>query len=186
MSTPEVRVDRGRASIQREQPEVPEAAPSEAERAAADRVLAQYAEFRRDQLLPLLHTVHAETGWFSLELTRYLSQRLGVPFADLYGVISFYALFKTRPAARTILRVCKGLPCYLHGAQAIGEHLQALLGTVAEEPSADGAIGWEWFACLGQCDHAPAILVGEEAVRAVTPDVLEALVEEVRRGDHRS
>jgi NADH:ubiquinone oxidoreductase subunit E len=42
--------------------------------------------------------VHTETGWFSLELTRYLSQCLGVPFAGFYGVISFYALFKTEPA----------------------------------------------------------------------------------------
>ncbi|MGH2344329.1 MAG: NAD(P)H-dependent oxidoreductase subunit E [Chloroflexota bacterium] len=181
---PEQRI--GRASIQREQPEVPEAAPTEAERAAADRVLERYPAFRRDQLLPLLHEVHAESGWFSEELTRYLSQRLGVPFADLYGVISFYALFKTKPAARTVLRVCKGLPCYLHGAYAIGEHLQALLGLAAEETSADGAIGWEWFACLGQCEHAPAILVGEEPARRVTPESLEALVEEVRRGAVRS
>jgi len=181
---PEPRI--GRASIQREQPEVPQAAPTEAERAAADRVLARYPAFRRDQLLPLLHEVHAESGWFSEELTRYLSQRLAVPFADLYGVISFYALFKTKPAARTVLRVCKGLPCYLHGAYAIGEHLQALLGLAAEETSADGAISWEWFACLGQCEHAPAILVGEEPARRVTPESLEALVEGVRRGAVRS
>jgi NADH-quinone oxidoreductase subunit E len=186
MTTPEARVDRGRAAIQGEQPEVPEAAPTDAERAAADLALARFPDFRRDQLLPVLHAVHAETGWFSLELTRYLSQRLAVPFADLYGVISFYALFKTKPAARTVIRVCKGLPCYLHGAFALGEHLQSLLGTAAEEPSADGAIGWEWFACLGQCEYAPAILVGEEPARRMTPESLEALVEEVRRGGRRS
>src|SRR6185312_8734042 len=145
MTTPAPRIDRGgRVAIQREQPEVPEAAPSPTEQAAADRVLARYPDFRRDQLLPVLHAVHAETGWFSEELTRYLSQRLGVPFADLYGVISFYALFKTKPTARAVLRVCKGLPCYLHGAYAIGEHLQALLGLAAEERSAEDDVSWEW------------------------------------------
>jgi len=81
MSSSDPRVDRGaRAAIQLDQPEVPPAAPTPEEQAAAERVLARYPEFRRDQLLPLLHDVHAETGWFSLELTRYLSQRLGVPF----------------------------------------------------------------------------------------------------------
>jgi NADH-quinone oxidoreductase subunit E len=186
MTTPEPRIDRGgRSAIQREQPEVPEAAPSVAEQAAADIVLARYSAFRRDQLLPLLHEVHAETGWFSEELTRYLSQRLNVPFADLYGVISFYALFKTKPTARTVLRVCKGLPCYLHGAYAIGEHLQALLGLAAEELSAEGDISWEWFACLGQCEHASALLIGEEPVRRVTPESLEELVEKVRHGRGR-
>ena len=177
------RVDRGaRAAIQLDQPEVPPAAPTPEEQAAADRVLARYhpddARFRRDQLLPLLHDIHAETGWFSQELTRYLSQRLGVPFADLYGVISFYALFKTAPAGRTVLRVCKGVPCYLHGAYELGLRLQELLGLGPEEPTADGRLSWEWFACLGQCDHAPAMLVGEEAVRNVTPEMLERIVEE--------
>jgi NADH:ubiquinone oxidoreductase subunit E len=179
----DLRVDRGgRAAIQRDQPEVPLAAPTPEEQEAADRVLARYPGFRRDQLLPLLHDVHAETGWFSEELTRYLSQRLGVPFADLYGVISFYALFKTAPAGRTVLRVCKGVPCYLNGAYELGLHLQELLGVGPEEPIGDGApsYSWEWFACLGQCDYAPAMLVGEEAVRSVTPEILERIVKEGR------
>src|ERR1700730_22010 len=94
VNEPDSRVDRGaRASIQLDQPQVPKAAPTAEEQAAVDRVLAHYPAFRRDQLLPLLHDVHAETGWFSLELTRYLSQRLGVPLADLYGVSSVFGLF---------------------------------------------------------------------------------------------
>ena len=173
------RVDRGgRAAIQSEQPEVPRGAPTPEERQAADGVLARYPEFRRDQLLPLLQEVHAETGWFSLELTRYLSQALNVPFADLHGVISFYALFKTAPAGRTVLRVCNGVPCYLHGAYAVGLRLQELLGVGPGEPTADGRLSWEWFPCLGQCDHAPALLAGEQAVCGVTPQTLEQVVSE--------
>jgi NADH-quinone oxidoreductase subunit F len=179
MSLSDPRVDRGaRAAIQLNQPEVPPAAPTAEEQAAAERVLARYPEFRRDRLLPLLHDVHAETGWFSLELTRYLSQRLGVPFADLYGVISFYALFKTARAGRTVLRVCNGVPCYLHGAYELGLRLQELLGVGPGEPTPDGRLSWEWFACLGQCEYAPAMLVGEEAVRGVTPQTLNEIVAE--------
>ena len=177
MNPYESRVDRGAgAAIQRDQPEVPRAAPTAAEQAAADRALARYPEFRRDQLLPLLHDVHAETGWFSEELTRYLGQVLGIPFADLYGVITFYALFKTVPTGRTVLRVCNGIPCYLHGAYDIGLRLQELLGAGPGEPTAGGRVSWEWFPCLGQCDYAPAMLAGDEEVRAVTPETLESLV----------
>jgi NADH:ubiquinone oxidoreductase subunit E len=174
MTTLDPRVDRGaRAAIRREQPEVPPADPTPEEWAAADRVIAHYPEFRRDQLLPLLHEVHAESGWFSVELTRYLSQRLGVPFAELYGVISFYALFKTAPAARTVLRLCKGVPCYLHGAYELGLRLQELAGLGPGEQGSD--LQWEWFACLGQCDRAPAMLVDETAVGNVTRDILESI-----------
>jgi NADH:ubiquinone oxidoreductase subunit E len=183
MTSFDPRVDRGAAAaIQRDQPEVPAAAPTSDEQAAADRVLAHYVDFRRDQLLPLLHEVHAETGWFSEELTRYLSQRLNVPFANLYGVISFYALFKTRPTGRTVLRICNGIPCYLHGAYDVGLRVQELLGVGPEEPTPDKRLSWEWFACLGQCDHAPAMLVGEEAVGNVTPETLEWIVQQ-NRGD---
>jgi NADH:ubiquinone oxidoreductase subunit E len=188
MGEQEVRVDRGAvAAIQRDQPEVPPAAPTDEERSAADRALTRFPDFARDQLLPLLLEVQAEAGWFSLELTRYLCQRTGVPFSDLYGVISFYALLKTRPTGRTVIRVCKGVPCYLQGASQIGEHLQALLGVGPEEPRPDGRISWEWFACLGQCDHAPAVLVGEEAVRPVNPELVTRLVAslESEEGDAR-
>jgi NADH:ubiquinone oxidoreductase subunit E len=105
-----------------------------------------------------------------------------VPFADLYGVISFYALFKTRPAGRTVLRVCNGIPCYLHGAYELGLRLQDLLGTGAGEQAPDGRVSWEWFACLGQCDHAPALLIDHEAVRGVTPAALDSIVKEAMHG----
>ena len=164
--------------IQRDQPEAPAAVPSAAERAAVDGVLARYPDFRRDQLLGMLHEVMAAHGWFPEELTRYLGQRLGIPFAELYGVISFYGLFRTTPAGRTVLRVCKGLPCYLHGAHALGGHLSTLLGCGPGVPTTDGALSWEWFDCLGQCEYAPALLAGEEALRSVTPDTLERLVRE--------
>jgi NADH-quinone oxidoreductase subunit E len=177
MSTADPRIDRGRpTAIQPDLPEAPPVAPAAEEREAADRVLARYPEFRRDQLLSLLHDIHAQTGWFSEALTRYLSRRTGVPFAELYGVISFYALFKTTPAGRTVLRVCNGIPCYLRGAFQIGLHLQELLGVGPGEVTPDGRVSWEWFACLGQCDHAPAMLVDEAVVRRVTPEILERIV----------
>ena len=63
MSSSDPRVDRGaRAAIQLDQPEVPPAAPTPEEQ-AAEGVLARYPEFRRDQLLPLLHDVHADIMW---------------------------------------------------------------------------------------------------------------------------
>jgi NADH-quinone oxidoreductase subunit E len=177
----EQRVDRGRRGIQDDQPEVPAAAPTNDERAAVDRVLEAFPAFRRDMLLTVLHAVRAELPWFSLELTRYLSQRLVIPFADLYGVISFYGLFKVKPAGRTVIRACKGLPCYLHGASQIGAHLQMLLERGPGEPSADGRMSWEWFDCLGQCDFAPALLVGDEAMRDATPESVQLMVERICR-----
>jgi NADH:ubiquinone oxidoreductase subunit E len=180
MTPADPRVGRGARGSRPAQPGVPVAAPTEDERAAVDSVLARYPGFQRDQLLSVLHEVRATGHWFSEELTRYLAQRLGIPFADLHGIISFYGLFQTVPSGRVVLRVCKGLPCYLHGAAQLGEHLQSLLEVGPGQPTPDGALSWEWFDCLGQCEFAPALLVDEEAVRGVTPEVLERIVREMR------
>src|SRR5205085_8685976 len=51
-----------------------------------------------------------------------------------------------------------------------------LLGVGPGESTPDSRLSWEWFACLGQCDDAPAMLVGEEAVRGVTPQTLDEIV----------
>lgn len=172
----------GRARVELGLPEVPLAQPSEEERRVADRALARYPRFSRDQLLPLLRDVQAETGWLSKEMTRYLSQRLHIPYADLYGVMTFYALLTTQPAARAVIRVCRGVVCQLHGAQDLGSRMTELTGAGSGEPAADGQVKWEWFACLGQCDHAPALLAGEEAVRDVTLEQLESIVKEATHG----
>jgi Thioredoxin-like [2Fe-2S] ferredoxin len=76
--------------------------------------------------------------------------------------ISFYALFKTEPAGRTVLRVCNGVPCYLHGAYELGLRLQELLGVGPGEPTPEGRLSWEWFACLRlmrACAHADRCLL---------------------------
>lgn len=172
----------GRVRAELGLPGVPAAQPTAEERQAADRVLARYPQFSRDQLLPLLRDVQAETGWLSKEMTRYLSQRLHIPYADLYGVITFYALLQTEPATPTLIRVCRGVVCQMHGASALGQRMAELTGAGPGEPAADGQARWEWFACLGQCDHAPALLLGEEAVRDLTPERLESVVREAKHG----
>lgn len=163
-------------------PGVPTAQPTEEERQAAERALARYPRFSRDQLLPLLRDVQAEMSWLSKEMIRYLSQRLHIPYADLYGVTTFYALLRTEPAAPVIIRVCRGVVCQMRGAGELGRRMAELTGAGAGEPAADGLVRWEWFACLGQCDHAPALLIGEEAVRDVTPERLEPIIREATHG----
>ncbi len=73
----------------------------------------------------------------------------------------------------------------MRGAKALGQRLAELTGAGAGEPAADGQTRWEWFACLGQCDHAPALLVGEEAERDVTPERLESIITEAHTWPRR-
>lgn len=148
------------------------ASPSAAERAAVDAVLGppgngdgrvirdgREARERRHLLLPALQALQARAGWVSPGGLAYVSERLGVPPAEAYGVASFYAMLSTRPQAPAVLHVCEDLACRLSGAEALGEELERVLGPEGEDR--DGRT-WRRSPCLGLCEHAPAAL----AVRA--------------------
>src|SRR4051794_33155462 len=110
--------------------------PSAAERATIDAVLGDLplvldadangtgilppgspqAKLQRSRLLPALHAVQARTGWISPAAVRYLSERLGVPRAEIFGVASFYALFAMEPRPPVVVHVCDDLACLAAGA----------------------------------------------------------------------
>ncbi|MCI0633801.1 MAG: NAD(P)H-dependent oxidoreductase subunit E [Actinobacteria bacterium] len=164
---------------------LPDAAPTDDERAAVDAVLGapasgwaggeraiehegrvarsgHEARSHRDLLLPALHALQARAGWISPGGLRYVSERLTVPPAEAYGVATFYAMFSTEPRPATVVHVCDDIACRVNGARGICEELESRLGppgTVIESPG--GARPWTWVRspCLGQCQAPTALLV---------------------------
>ena len=132
--------------------------------------LAELAPQGRAALLPALHLAQQLRGWLPEPVAVEVSHALGVPLADVYGVIDFYEMFSQEPKGRTVVRVCGAPPCALAGADAV---VSALCRHVKVEPgqlSSDGEFTIEHAPCLGLCDHAPALLVGDVASGRVTPD----------------
>jgi NADH:ubiquinone oxidoreductase subunit E len=133
------------------------------ERAAVDAALPAFEPFERHRLLPLLQEVQARSGTLSKGLLGYLSQQVRVPFAELYGVASFYALLNTGQTEPRV-RLCSGVPCILAGAEPLADLLRQ-----------HGQLEWTWFPCIGQCDRAPAALVGDEPIYHLTPSDILAM-----------
>jgi NADH-quinone oxidoreductase subunit F len=123
------------------------AEPSEAERAAIDRVLGAPPELNghriaradresRHLLLPALRAAQRRVGWVSEGALGYASRRLSVPPAEAYGVATFYALLSLEERPADVTHVCTDLACALKGATVgPGEHASP---------------------CLGLCERAPA------------------------------
>jgi NADH-quinone oxidoreductase subunit F len=138
---------------------------------------------RRDLVLPALNAVQARIGWVSRGALNEISRRLGVPPADLWGVVTFYHLLATTPRPPVVAHVCDDIACRIKGGEALCEALEHALGPPGA--ARDGAgTGWMRSPCLGQCERAPAALVtaAGEAPRAITlapvegaPAILDAL-----------
>ena len=124
---------------------------------------------RRDLVLPALHAVQAQTGWVSRGALNYISRRLSVPPAELWGVVTFYHLLSTTERPPTVAHVCDDIACRIRGGEALCESLEQTLGPPGA-PANGHPTGWLRSPCLGQCERAPAALVtvAGETPRTIT------------------
>lgn len=123
-------------------------------------------------LIPVLHEVQEYFGYLPIEVQQIISTGLGVPLAEIYGVVTFYAQFSTQPKGKYTVTVCLGTACYVKGSGKILEKFESILGVKAGEVSADGTFGIEACRCIGACGLAPVATVnGEVYGRLVQADV---------------
>jgi NADH-quinone oxidoreductase subunit F len=127
-------------------------------------ILNELAPKGRTALLPALHAAQQLHGWINEDVAAEVARALRVPLADVYGVVEFYAMFNRQPIGRTIVRVCSAPVCAVAGADRLAESLCRHLKIEPGKMTSDGAFTVEQAPCLGLCDRAPALLVGEAAL----------------------
>ncbi|HYG70699.1 MAG TPA: NAD(P)H-dependent oxidoreductase subunit E, partial [Actinomycetota bacterium] len=164
---------------------IPSAEPTDDERAAVDAILdvedavwrggdafpvghvargGHEARERRHLLLPALHALTDRVGWISEGGVNYVSQRLTVAPADVYGVATFYALFSTEERPKRVVHVCDDIACRVNGADAICSRLEAVFGPAGTTLEGDdGRWTWQRGPCLGHCEKPVATFVQETA-----------------------
>jgi NADH-quinone oxidoreductase subunit F len=142
---------------------------SEADLIRLRSVLTELAPQGRAALLPALHLAQQFHGWLPEAVAAEVGRALGVPLADVYGVIDFYQMFSREPMGRTVARICSAPVCALAGADEVTNALCRHLNVVPGEISSDGEFTVEHAPCLGLCDHAPAVLINEAAVGRADP-----------------
>ena len=141
--------------------------------------ISEYISLGRVGLLPALQAAQRSYGYLPEPVAAEVGRLLGVPLADVFGVIDFYSMFYRQPVGKTMVRACTDPACALAGGEALLDSLCHHLGVSPDEPSADGTIMVERAPCLGLCEHAPAVLVDDRAVGEAASIDLDDLL----RGD---
>jgi NADH-quinone oxidoreductase subunit F len=138
-------------------------------------ILAMYAGRSREALLPVLWDVQTAFGHINAHAVQAISHTLRVPAADIYGVISFYALFHDQPTGKTILYLCSDASCALAGADDVLHTVCGRLGIAHGDTTPDGEYTILHSPCLGLCDHAPAALISKRGVGEVLHGSIEGI-----------
>ena len=127
---------------------------------------------RRDLLIEHLHRINDAYGHLADRHLVALADEMRLSMAEVYEVASFYHHFdivkagEAAPPGITV-RVCDSLACELGGAKDLLERLPAILGSEVRVIGAP---------CIGRCEQAPAVVVGQHPVACASVDRIATLV----------
>jgi NADH-quinone oxidoreductase subunit F len=127
--------------------------------------------------------VQENFGYISSEAEFWVGSLVGLAVSHVREVVSFYTMFRTRPAGRRELRVCTSLPCLLRGAEDVLDQLKDRLNIGPGETTLGGELTLTEVECLCACEIAPMAQLDEQFVGPLNLNAgtLEAILLEALR-----
>lgn len=143
-----------------------------------DEVRAVASRFPRKEaaLLPVLRVLQRVTGALGPAEEELAAELLGLEPVRVREVVTFYSLFRQKPAGRHIIQVCINLSCSMAGAGSSLAGLQTRLGIKPGETTSDGRFTLLTVECLGNCDRAPCLMVDEDDHGRVQEEQLDEIL----------
>lgn len=136
----------------------------------------QYPDSRA-AMLPAISLAQGELGRLAGDTLRTIAEALDVPESEVYGAASFYALHEWKSVGRHVISLCHNLPCSLMGAELLIRHLEKKLNVGEGQVTPDGRFSFRRIECIGRCDGAPAMLVGDDYHGELTPEKIDSILE---------
>jgi NADH-quinone oxidoreductase subunit E len=131
---------------------------------------------KRGACLEALSIVQRNRGWVSDESLKELAALLEMTPAELDSVATFYSLIFRRPVGRHVILICDSVTCWIMGYENLLDHLKARLGVGLGGTTEDGRFTLLPVTCLGACDHAPAMMIGDELYTDLTAEKLDEIL----------
>jgi NADH-quinone oxidoreductase subunit E len=134
-----------------------------------DPIIEHY-RYKKGVTIPLLADIQKELGYVAEEAVAYISEKTGIPAAEMFGVATFYAMFRFRPQGKYVIKLCRGTACHVQGSARIAEQLERTLGIKDGDTTDDKLFSIQYVACLGCCSLAPVMMVNNEVHGRLTPE----------------
>ena len=127
-------------------------------------------------LIMVLHKIQEIYHYIPLNVAVRVAKELDVHLAKIYGVLTFYHLFRLTPPGTYKISVCTGTACYLKGGYDLIEEIKSILSIDIGHTTEDGIFTLETVRCLGCCGLSPVLMIGKDIYGKVTksqiPEIL--------------
>lgn len=141
-----------------------------------DAIVEKYKD-TRGALIQVLHEVQEVYGYLPLEVQRAISEKMDIPLAEIYGVVSFYTQFSIYPKGKYQINVCMGTACYVKGANEILDKFRTRLSIDVGECTEDGMFSLEACRCIGACGLAPVVTINEDVYGKLVADDVDGIID---------
>ena len=132
-------------------------------------------------LIEILHKAQEIFGYLPRDVQLFVARKLGIPGAEVFGVVSFYSYFNLKPMGKHTISVCMGTACFVRGADKIINKMKSSLGIESNEMTEDGVFSLKDVRCIGACGLAPVILVDDKVYGRVKEDEVEEIIDKYRK-----
>ena len=133
----------------------------------------------KSAILAILHEVQAEDHQLNAESLRYIALLLGVPYANVYGLATFYSAFGTDKKGKTLVRACDGISCHINGGEEVIEVLKSKLNIEIGQTTWDEAFGLEKVRCLGLCSISPNVSLNDKTYSNLNKEKILEILQKV-------
>ncbi len=152
--------------------------PAELE-AELDELTTHYPQ-KRSASLMFLHAIQERFGCISQEAVEWTAKKLDLQPINIYELVTFYPMFRERPAGKVQIKVCRTLSCALGGSHELREHFCKKLGLNAADhgtqTTPDGKFSVEFVECLASCGTPPVMMVNEAFFEKVTVQQADEII----------
>ncbi len=133
-------------------------------------------ETNKGELIRILHKAQGIFGYLPRDVQLFIARKLGIPGAEVFGVVSFYSYFTTKPRGKHVINACLGTACFVRGADKIMERIKEKLRIESNEITEDGLFTLKDVRCLGACGLAPVVMVDDRVFGRVKEEDVDEII----------
>lgn len=127
-------------------------------------------------LIEILHKAQNIFGYLPRDVQLFIARKLGIPAAEVFGVVSFYSYFTTEPRGKHTISVCMGTACFVRGAQQIMDGFKEKLQVESNQITPDGNFTLKDVRCIGACGLSPIVVVDDQVFPRVEEGNLDHII----------
>jgi NADH-quinone oxidoreductase subunit E len=127
--------------------------------------------------LDALKIVQHHRGWVSDEAIKDIGDFLEMSPTEVDSIATFYSRIYRHPVGRHVILLCDSVSCMIMGYDMLYDHLSKKLGIKYGETTPDNRFTLLPVSCLGDCDHAPAMMIDDKLFNRLSTDTVDEMLE---------